>query len=83
MRPDCSDTGSAYGLVIEYSRNRAMFEDFVSDGATRQALLMVGNDAEVGNKIQNFAGDGRPSLGSVDLGGVTIERCPPRPLPAD
>ncbi len=127
----CRDTGSAFGLVIEYGGERAKVEGFVSEGATRRALQMVGNDAEVGVQIRNFAGDGRPvllgvterlefvdapghvedlkryrargytmkgnriqivtdlpmevvevhppSLGSVDLGGVTIKRCPPLP----
>ena len=58
----CCDTGSAYGLVIEYGGNRARVEGFVSDGATRRALQMVGNDAEVEIEIRNFAGDGRPVL---------------------
>ena len=58
----CSDTGSAYGLVIEYGGNGAKVEGFVSDGATRRALQMVGNDAEVEVEIRNFAGEGRPVL---------------------
>ena len=126
---DCSDTGSAYGLVIEYGGNGAKVKDFVSDGATRRALQMVGNDAEVGITILGFAGTDRPVLlgvterlefvdapahaadleryrargyrmagnritvvtdhpealvevhepsrGTVDLGGLTVERCPP------
>ena len=45
---DCSDTGSAYGLVIEYGGNRAKVEGFISTGATRRALQMVGTDAQVG-----------------------------------
>ena len=129
---DCSDTGSAYGLVIEYGGNGAKVEGFVSDGATRRALQMVGNDASIGIEIRNFAGAGRPVLlgitervefvdapghmedlkryrargygmkgnriaivtdhepdlidvhppsrGSVDLGGLAIERCPPAPV---
>ncbi len=108
-------------------------QGFFSDGATRRALQMVGNDAEVEVEVRNFAGEGRPmllgitelleyvdapkhapdleryrargyrmvnnriavvsdhpgglvevhapSLGSVDLGGLTVEPCPPRPLP--
>ena len=40
----------------------AKVEGFVSDGATRRALQMVGNDAEVEVEIRNFAGDGRPVL---------------------
>ncbi len=128
---DCSDTGSAYSLVIEYGGNRARVEGFVSDGATRRALQMVGNDAEVGVEIRNFAGEGRPvllgvtgrlefvdapghaadlaryrargyamqgnrialvvdrpqsvvevhgpSANSVNMAGVTVEYCPPRP----
>ena len=127
----CRDTGSAYSLVIEYGGERMKVEGFVSDGATRRALQMVGNDAEVGIEIRNFVGTGRPVLlgiterlefvdapghvedleryrargyrmvnnridivtdhpedlvevhppsrGSVDLGGVTLERCPPAP----
>ena len=59
---DCSDTGSAYGLVIEYGGERARVEGFVSDGATRRALQMVGNEAEVGITILNFAGSDRPVL---------------------
>ncbi len=59
---DCSDTGSAYGLVIEYGGNGANVEDFVSTGATRRALQMVGNDAAVGIAIVNFVGTGRPVL---------------------
>ena len=35
---DCADTGSAYGLVIEYGGNGARLEGFVSSGATRRAL---------------------------------------------
>ncbi|MEN6519328.1 MAG: hypothetical protein ABFC38_14335 [Methanospirillum sp.] len=58
----CSDAGSGYGLVIEYGGNGAKVERFVSDGATRRALQMVGNDAEVEVEIRNFAGDGRPVL---------------------
>ncbi len=59
---DCSDTGSAYGLVIEYGGERARVKGFVSDGATRRALQMVGNNAEVEVEIRNFAGTGRPVL---------------------
>ncbi len=59
---DCSDAGSAYGLVIEYGGNGARVEGFVSDGATRRALQMVGNDAEVEVEICNLAGSGRPVL---------------------
>ena len=133
MLERCRDTGSAYGLVIEYGGNRAKVEDFVSTGATRRALQMVGNDADVRIEIRNFAGTGRPVLlgiterleyvdapghagdleryrargyhmvnnrintvtdrledlievhppsrGSVDLGGLSVERWPPRPLP--
>ena len=129
---DCSDTGSAYGLVIEYGGNRATVEGFVSDGAKRRVLQMVGNDASVDIEIRNFVGAGRPVLlgvterlefvdapshvedlkryrargyamknnririftdhdadlidvhpparGSIDLGGVTVERCPPAPV---
>ncbi|MEN6517909.1 MAG: hypothetical protein ABFC38_06910 [Methanospirillum sp.] len=58
----CRDTGSAYGLVIEYGGERARVESFVSDGATRRALQMVGNDARVDLAVRNFAGDGRPVL---------------------
>ena len=58
----CRDTGSAYGLVIEYGGERARVEGFVSDGATRRALQMVGNDAEVEVEIRNLAGEGRPVL---------------------
>jgi hypothetical protein len=128
---DCSDTGSAYGLVIEYGGNDARVKGFVSDGATRRALQMVGNDADVEVEVRNFAGDGRPvllgvterlefvgapghvedlkryrargytmkdnriairldrpmeavevhhpSVNSVDMAGVTVEYCPPRP----
>ena len=127
----CRDTGSAYGLVVEYGGERMKVEGFVSDGATRRALQMVGNNADVGITILGFAGTGRPVLlgiterlefvdapshvedlkryrargyrmvnnridiitdyprdlvevhppsrGSVDLGGLTLERCPPRP----
>ncbi len=130
---NCRDTGSAYGLVIEYGGERAKVESFVSTGATRRALQMVGNHADVGVTVLDFAGDGRPvlfgiterlenvnapghvedlkryrargytmhgnriaivtdrdtdvievhppSLGSVDLGGVMVGRCPPRLLP--
>ena len=128
---NCSDTGSAYGLVVEYGGERMRVDNFVSNGATRRALQMVGNNAEVGIAIVNFAGTGRPVLlgvterleyvdapshvedvkryrargyamtgnriaivtdqpedlvevhppsrGKVDLGGLTVERCPPRP----
>ena len=128
---DCSDTGSAYSLVIEYGGERMKVENFVSTGATRRALQMVGNNTELGITVLGFAGTGRPVLlgiterlefvdapshvedlkryrargyamknnriaivtdrdtdmievhppsrGSVDLGGVTIERCPPAP----
>jgi hypothetical protein len=127
----CSDSGSGYSLVIEYGGNRAKVEGFVSTGATRRALQMVGNDAEVGIDIRNFAGTERPVLlgiterlefvdapghvddlkryrargcrmvgnriavvtdypkdlvdiyppsrGTVDLGGLTVERYPPAP----
>ena len=128
---DCSDTGSAYSLVVEYGGDRARVENFVSNGATRRALQMVGNNADVGIAIVNFAGKGLPVLlgcterleyvdapshvedlkryrargyamagnriaivtdqpedlvevhppsrGQVDLGGLTVERCPPAP----
>lgn len=52
----CRDTGSAYGLVVEYGGNRAKVEGFVSTGATRRALKMVGNDADVGITVLGFAG---------------------------
>ncbi|KAF5046982.1 hypothetical protein DSECCO2_465090 [anaerobic digester metagenome] len=58
----CSDIGSAYGLVIEYGGNGAKVTGFVSDGAKRRALQMVGNGVEVEAEIRNFAGDGRPVL---------------------
>jgi len=58
---DCSDTGSAYGLVVEYGGERMRVEGFISDGATRRALQMVGNDEDVGITILNFAGTGRPA----------------------
>jgi hypothetical protein len=59
---DCSDMGSGYGLVIEYGGNRAKIAGFVSTGATRRALQMVGNDAKIEIEIREFAGDGRPVL---------------------
>ncbi len=59
---DCSDAGSAYGLVIEYGGNRAKVEGFVSDGATRRAFQLVGNGAEIEVEIRNFAGESRPVL---------------------
>ncbi len=59
---DCSDTGSAYGLVVEYGGERMTVKDFVSDGATRRALQMVGSDAEVEVEVRNFAGTGKPVL---------------------
>ena len=129
---NCSDMGSAYGLVVEYGGNGAKIEGFISDGATRRALQMVGNNASVDIAIVNFAGTGRPVLlgiterleyvdapshvedlkryrargyamtgnriaivtdlpedlvevhppsrGSVDLGGLTVERFPLVPL---
>ncbi|MGD9938008.1 MAG: hypothetical protein AB7S61_11125 [Methanoregulaceae archaeon] len=129
---DCSDTGSAYRLVVEYDGERAKVKGFVLDGATSRALQMVGNNADVGIAIVNFAGTGRPVLlgiaerlesvdapshvkdlkryrargyamagnriavvtdhpedlvevhppsrGKVDLGGLTVERCPPAPV---
>ena len=129
----CSDTGSGYGLVIEYGGAQARVEGFVSRGATRRALQMVGNGAAVEVAVLEFAGAGRPVLlgaterlefvdapghaadlaryrargyamrnnrvtiatdrpgdlvevhppsrGAVDLAGVTVGRCPPRPLP--
>jgi hypothetical protein len=58
----CRDTGSAYSLVIEYGGNGAKVKGFVSTGATRRALQMVGNDAEIEIEVRNFAGDGRPVL---------------------
>jgi hypothetical protein len=128
---DCRDTGSAYGLVIEYGGTRAKVENFVSTGATRRALQMVGNNADIGITILGFAGAERPVLlgvterlefvdapghaadleryrargyrmvsnridivtdhpedlvevhppsrGKVDMGGMTVERCPPAP----
>ena len=131
----CRDTGSAYLLVVEYGGERMRVEGFVSDGATRRALQMVGNDADVGITILGFAGTGRPVLlgiterlefvdapshvedleryrargyamegnriavvtdheadlievhppsrGSVDLGGLTVERCSPVPATGD
>ncbi len=113
--------------MVEYGGERMRVEGFVSDGATRRALQMVGNNADVGITILTFAGNGRPVLlgcterlefvdapghvedleryrargyrmvgnridivtdlvevhapsrGSVDLGGLTVERCPPVP----
>jgi hypothetical protein len=59
---NCSDSGSGYGLVIEYGGNRANVAGFVSTGATRRALQMVGNNAEVEVEIREFAGAGRPVL---------------------
>jgi len=59
---NCSDTGSAYGLVIEYGGEQATVKGFVSDGAMRRALQMVGNHAEVEVEVRNFAGSGRPVL---------------------
>jgi hypothetical protein len=56
----CSDTGSAYGLVIEYGGDAAKVKGFVSTGATRRALQMVGNRAEVEVDVREFAGAGRP-----------------------
>ena len=41
---------------------------FVSDGATRRALQMVGNGAEVGVEILNFAGGERPVLLGIPSG---------------
>ena len=128
---DCSDTCSAYSLVVEFGGERMRTENLVSDGATCRALQMVGNDASVDSAIVNFAGTGRPVLlgiterleyvdapshiedleryrargyamrnnriaivtdhpedlvevhppsrGTVDLGGMTVERCPPAP----
>ncbi|MEN6516964.1 MAG: hypothetical protein ABFC38_02080 [Methanospirillum sp.] len=128
---DCQDSGSAYSLVIEYGGNGARVKGFVSDGATRRALQMVGNDAEVGITVLGFAGTERPirlgiterlefvdapahaahlaqyrargyrmagnriwivtdhpedlvevhppSRDLVDLGGLRVDRCPPRP----
>ncbi len=58
----CRDTGSAYGLVVEDGGNRAKVAGFVSNGATRRALQMVGNDAEVEVEIRNFAGEERSVL---------------------
>ena len=58
----CRDTGSAYSLVIEYGGNSAKVRDFVSTGAMRRALQMVGNGASVDIEIRNFAGEGRPVL---------------------
>ncbi|MEN6341341.1 MAG: right-handed parallel beta-helix repeat-containing protein [Methanospirillum sp.] len=58
----CRDTGSAYSLVIEYGGNGAKVEGFISEGATRRALQMVGNDASVEIEIRNFAGNDRPVL---------------------
>ena len=37
-------------------------EGFVSDGATRRALQMVGNNAEVEVEVRNFAGTEKPVL---------------------
>ncbi|MEN6342134.1 MAG: hypothetical protein ABFC89_06190 [Methanospirillum sp.] len=59
---DCSDAGSGYGLVIEYGGNGAKVKGFVSTGAGRRGLQMVGNDAEVEVEVRNFAGSGRPVL---------------------
>jgi hypothetical protein len=47
---ECSDTGSEYGLVIEYGGNRANVAVCVSTGASRRALQMGGNEAEVGTR---------------------------------
>ncbi len=52
----------ACGLVIEYGGSGAKVRGFVSDGATRRALQMVGNNAEVEVEVRNFADDGRPVL---------------------
>jgi hypothetical protein len=59
---DCSDTGSGYSLVIEYGGDRAKVTNFVSTGATRRALQMVGNDADVEIEIREFAGNTKPVL---------------------
>ncbi|MEN6343159.1 MAG: hypothetical protein ABFC89_11450 [Methanospirillum sp.] len=75
----CRDTGSAYGLVIEYGGKRAKVEGFVSEGATRRALQMVGSDAEVGITIVGFAGDGPPVLlGSPSGSSSSTRRGTPR-----
>ena len=59
---NCSDTGSAYGLVIEYGGTQARVTGFVSVGATRRALQMVGNNAGVEVEVREFAGESRPVL---------------------
>jgi hypothetical protein len=48
--------------VIAYDRNRARVAGFVSTGATRRALQMVGSDAEVEVEIRRFVGAGPPVL---------------------
>ncbi len=48
--------------MIEYGGNGAKVKGFVSVGATRRALQMVGNNADVGITGLGFAGTGRPVL---------------------
>ena len=48
--------------MIEYGGNGAKVTGFVSEGSTRRALQMGGNDADVGITVLGFAGTERPVL---------------------
>lgn len=59
---DCSSTGDAYGLVIEYGGVGAMVTGFVAEKNTRRALQATAQRADIDITIRDFKGVGRPVL---------------------
>ena len=60
---NCADTGSLYSLVVEYGGNGAQVDNFVSRGAKRRALQVLGKGVNYTNiTIEDFKGSGQPIM---------------------
>lgn len=60
---NCADTGSLYSLVVEYGGNGAQVDNFVSRGAKRRALQVLGKGVNYTNiTIEDFQGSGSPIM---------------------